>query len=155
MANRFGDYRVLWINSFPESENETKRILQRRRWRAVDLLSEHAKCRLYSDMIQVVRWSGEEMPPHQDDRHPDGKLYKTPWREWASIIYLNSDFDGGKLYFPDSGGLQYKPVQRSIIFFEGAQWHGVRAVTKCIRYTAPGWFTRDESREDKSAHIEY
>jgi len=154
-ANRFWDYRVLWINSFPDSENETRRILQAWRRRASELLSAHVNCPLYSDTIQVVRWTGEEMPPHQDDRHPDGSPHRTPWREWASVIYLNSNFDGGEICFPDRSGLQYKPVQGALIFFEGAEWHGVRAVTRGIRYTAPGWFTRDPSREDRFARIEY
>lgn len=58
-ANRFWDYRVLWINSFPDSENETRRILQAWRRCASVLLSARAKCPLYSDTIQVVRWTGE------------------------------------------------------------------------------------------------
>jgi len=95
------------------------------------------------------------MPPHQDDRHPDGSPHGTPWREWASIIYLNSDFDGGEIYFPDRNGFEYKPVQGSIVFFKGEEWHGVRAVTRGTRYTAPGWLTRDQSREDRFARIEY
>jgi hypothetical protein len=154
-AHKFWNNRVLWINSFPDSENATRRILQAWRRRAATMLSANANCQLYSDTIQVVSWNGEEMPPHQDDRHPDGSPHGTPWREWASIIYLNSDFEGGEIYFPDRSGLQYKPVQGSIVFFKGAEWHGVRAVTGGTRYTAPGWFTRDPSREDQFARIDY
>lgn len=155
VGDGFFDYRVLWINSFPDSENETRRILQSWRRRATALISQHAECTLYSDTIQVVRWTGEEMRPHRDDRHPNGRPHKTPWREWACIIYLNSDFDGGETYFPSDGGLQNKPVQCSLIFFQGARWHGVRAVSRGVRYTAPSWFTRDASREDKYARIDY
>ena len=96
------------------------------------------------------------MPPHQDDRHPDGLPHNTPWREWASVIYLNSDFDGGEIYFSEGSDLSiYKPVIGSLVFFEGRRWHGVRAVTQGVRYTSPGWYTRDPSHEDVYARKEY
>ena len=156
VGDGFFDYRVLWINSFPDSENETRRILQRWRRRAVDFISGYVGQQVYSDTIQVVSWNGPAMPPHQDDRHPDGRPHKTPWREWASVIYLNSDFDGGELYFPDASDLSiYKPVTGSLVFFEGWRWHGVHAVTQGVRYTSPGWYSRDPLHEDIYAKIEY
>jgi predicted 2-oxoglutarate/Fe(II)-dependent dioxygenase YbiX len=157
IGDGFFDHRVLWINSLPDSENEARRILQSWRHRATAFISERLGCRIYSDTIQVVQWTGQEMPPHQDDRHPDGRPHTTPWREWAGIIYLNSDFDGGEIYFSETDGerITYKPVTGSILFFEGARWHGVRAVTRGIRYTAPIWFTQDGSREDVNARIQY
>jgi hypothetical protein len=154
VGNPFFDYRVLWISSFPEDENPTRRILQTWRHRASDLASCHAGKRLYSDTIQVVRWDGQEMPPHQDDRHPDGGQHNTPWREWAGVIYLNDDFDGGDIYFPEEGEL-YKPLAGSFILFEGSRSHGVKAVTRGIRYTSPGWFTSDPTHEDRYARLDY
>ena len=154
IGDGFFDYRVLWINSFPKSENATRRILQSWRRRAGEIVSCHAGKQLYSDTIQVVRWDGQEMPPHQDDRHPDGARHNTPWREWAVIIYLNDIFEGGEIYFPETGDV-YKPASGSLIFFEGRQWHGVRRVTRGIRYASPGWFTSDPAHEDRYARIQY
>lgn len=154
VGDGFFDYRVLWINSFPKAENTTRRILQGWRRRAGEIISRHAGKQLFSDTIQVVRWDGQEMPPHQDDRHPDDTPHNTPWREWASIIYLNDSFEGGEIYFPETGET-YKPVAGSLIFFEGRLWHGVRAVQAGIRYTSPGWFTSDFTHEDRHARKEY
>jgi len=151
----FFDHRVLWINSFPDAENATRKILQAWRFALVDIISRHSGCRLYSDTIQVVSWNGQAMPPHQDDRYPDGRPHSTPWREWASIVYLNGDFDGGEIYFPEAGDLSYKPVRGSAIFFRGGAWHGVRAVTDGLRYTAPGWYTRSLMHEDRYARVDY
>jgi hypothetical protein len=153
VGNPFFDYRVLWINSFPDAENETRRILQNWRRQAVRILSRNAGRTLYSDTIQVVRWDGQEMPPHQDDRHPDGSAHDTPWREWASIIYLNDGYQGGEIHFPDIG-LEYKPIAGTLLFFEGALRHGVRAA-QGARYTSPGWYTTDQQREDPWARIDY
>jgi hypothetical protein len=112
------------INSFPDTENESRRILRRWRHRAVDILSQHLGYRVYSDTIQVVRWDGLKMPPHQDDRHPDGAPHNTPWRVWASVIYLNDNFEGGEIYFPETGE-SYQPLTGSLIIFEGRLRHGV------------------------------
>lgn len=154
VGNPFFDYRVLWINSFPDSENEARHILQGWRRQAVRILSDNAGRRLYSDTIQVVRWDGQEMPPHQDDRHPDGSPHNTPWREWASITYLNDDYEGGEIYFPDIG-LTYKPVAGTLLFFEGSLRHGVRAVAQGVRYTSPSWYTSNEQQEDPWAKADY
>jgi hypothetical protein len=154
VGDGFFDFRVLWINSFPAAENETRRILQSWRRRAVEVLRQSAGVPLYSDTVQVVRWTGQAMPPHQDDQHPHGRPHKTPWRKWASIIYLNDDFDGGEIYFPESANV-YRPIAGALIFFEGCRWHGVRAVTRGIRYTSPSWYSIDSTHEDRYAHAEY
>jgi hypothetical protein len=154
IGDGFFDHRVLWINSFRRREKAICRILQAWRYRAIDIVSHHAGRRLYSDTIQVVSWDGQEMPPHQDDRHPDGSPHNTLWREWAGIIYLNDDFEGGDIYFQETG-TSYKPVLGSLIFFEGWRWHGVRRVTRGIRYTAPSWFTSDPAHEDPYARVKF
>lgn len=154
MDHPFFDRRVLWINSFPDSENNVRRILQIWRQRAVEIVSENAGLPLYSDTIQVVRWDGQEMPPHQDNQHSDGSLHNTPWREWASVIYLNDDYDGGEIYFPDIG-LSFKPVAGALLSFRGSLRHGVRAVTTGLRYTSPGWYSPDPRHEDPWAKVQY
>ena len=154
IGDPFFDYRVLYIGSFPDAENATRRILQRWRNRAAAIASAWACRRLYADTIQVVRWNGQAMPPHQDDRHPDGSPHRTPWREWAGVIYLNDDYDDGRLYFPQSGKA-YHPAAGALVLFEGAALHGVEAVTRGIRYTSPAWFTSDPTREDVFARVVY
>lgn len=147
IGDTFFDYRVLYIHSFPDPWIDVRRILHRWRNRAANIASIYATRRLYADTIQVVRWDGQAMPPHQDDRHPDGSPHLTPWREWAGVIYLNSDYAGGRLYFPATGEI-YQPRAGALVLFEGAALHGVEAVTQGVRYTSPAWFTSDPAHED-------
>jgi hypothetical protein len=147
IGDPFFDNRVLWIGSLPESENAACRVLEDWRTRATLTISLHAGRRLYCDSIQIVRWDGQEMPPHYDDRHPDGSPHKSPWREWAGVIYLNDDYVGGDLWFPATSDT-YKPVAGTFVFFKGSSMHGVRRVTDGLRYTSPSWYTMDPLHED-------
>lgn len=152
IGDAFWDYRVLYINSFSDAENATRRILQDWRNRATAIASNLDGRQLYPDTIQIVRWTGQEMPPHQDDRHPDGSPHGTPWREWAGVVYLNDDYTGGRLYFPETDE-HYSPVAGSLVLFPGPAWHGVEKVTEGVRYTSPMWFASDPMREDPLARI--
>lgn len=147
VGDTFFDRRVMWVGSFPETENAARRILQQWRHRATAVASLWAGQRMYSDTIQVVRWNGQAMPPHRDHRHADGTPNPTPWREWATIIYLNDGFVGGRLIFPETGE-SYDPVAGSLLLFAGDVLHSVEAAAGSPRYTAPGWFTRDATRAD-------
>jgi predicted 2-oxoglutarate/Fe(II)-dependent dioxygenase YbiX len=87
------------------------------------------------------------MPPHRDDRHPNPEdPHNTPWRFLASVIYLNDDYEGGEIYFPDQG-MSIKPKHGQLIAFPGAWWHGVTAVSNGLRYTSPAWYSRDPRHE--------
>ncbi len=149
IGDGFFDHRVMWANSYPPSEAATRFIL--RRWaktatHAVSLFFNEPV--IYCDGIQTVVWEGPEMPPHQDDQHPDpNEPHGTPWRFLASVIYLNDGYDGGEIYFPHLGET-IKPIRGQLIAFPGAWWHGVRAVTRGARYTAPSWYSKDPKHED-------
>jgi hypothetical protein len=154
VGDPFFDRRVMWIGSFPDTENAARRILQRWRHRATVVASTWAGRRMYSDTIQVVRWDGQAMPPHRDHCHPDGSPNPTPWRELAGIIYLNSAFAGGRLVFPEIGK-SYTPVAGSLLLFSGALLHGVEAGSGGPRYTSPAWFTHDPAHADPWAAIRF
>jgi hypothetical protein len=147
VGDPFFDRRVMWIGSFPDSENPARRILQRWRHRATVVVSMWSGQTMYSDTIQVVRWDDQAMPPHRDHRHPNGLPNPTPWREWAAIIYLNDDFAGGHLIFPETGE-NYIPVAGALVLFSGTSLHGVESASGGPRYTAPAWFTRDPTHAD-------
>ena len=105
---------------------------------------------LYSDTIQLVKWpSGIGMPPHADNSNPNGSPHPTPFRKYASVIYLNDDFEGGNLLFP-SLRIEIKPKRGLMVGLLGDRKHehGVRTVTKGNRYTMPGWYTDDLTYRD-------
>lgn len=77
-----------------------------------------------------VGWSG---PLHADSVDPE------PWIEFSTVIYLNDDFTGGEIYFPNQN-FSYKPKKLSAVFFPsaGAEYvHGVTEVLSGDRYTIP------------------
>lgn len=60
-----------------------------------------------------------------------------PFIEWSSIIYLNDDFEGGSIFFPNQK-FEYKPKRGSAIFFPSAgteYMHGINTIKSGIRYT--------------------
>jgi Rps23 Pro-64 3,4-dihydroxylase Tpa1-like proline 4-hydroxylase len=149
----FWDNRYLWITSLPDSENAAKRIMQDARRRVIEALQVfYSEPVIYSDTVQLVKWSpGHSMPPHADNAHPDGSPHGMPWRDYASVIYLNDDYGGGEFYFTEIG-VEVKPTAGLLMAFTGGMhhFHGVREVRGAARYTMPGWYTRDVAHRDPS-----
>lgn len=148
----FFDGRVMFITSFSENETQTRRILQNWRNRETVAAIEAAGQHMYPDTIQVVRWTTQAMSPHQDDRNPDNTPNQTPWRDWAGVIYLNDDYEGGRIYFPETNEY-YQPVTGSLVLFPAVTLHGVEATRGGARYTSPAWFTRDRAYQDPLVNV--
>jgi Rps23 Pro-64 3,4-dihydroxylase Tpa1-like proline 4-hydroxylase len=150
----FWDDRFLWISSLPETEAKAKDLMNSTRFRIIDeLRSFYAEAELYSDTIQLVRWSkGQSMPPHADNANPDGSEHQTPWRAYASVIYLNDKYEGGDIYFPKLS-TRIRPAKGTLLGFRGdfTHEHGVEEITHGVRYTMPGWYSRDPAHEDRYA----
>lgn len=105
---------------------------------------------VFADTLQLIRWRpGDSQTPHADCEEPDGRPNLYPWRAFASIIYLNDDFEGGQIYFPNHvlepkikpGMLAYFPSTADYL-------HGVKPITAGLRYTHSCFYTFDPSRHD-------
>jgi len=95
----------------------------------------------------LVRWlPGQLQMPHADKElhvgDDAGKPNGFPWYDIATIIYLNDDYEGGELYFPNQG-IQFKPKRGAVYFFPGDMnyVHGVTVLESGIRYTCPFFWT--------------
>jgi predicted 2-oxoglutarate/Fe(II)-dependent dioxygenase YbiX len=89
--------------------------------------------------------AGSEMPPHADDQHPDPtERHATPDRDYAVILYLNDDFEGGELWFPDLG-VEIKPKKGTLVAFPGgaSHFHGIAPIRGGDRYSLLCWLSRD------------
>jgi len=100
---------------------------------------------IYSDLVNYARWpAGYELQPHADSENPDGVPHPFPWRDFATVMYLNEDYAGGEIHFPNLG-IEMKPAPRSLIVFPGTLFflHGVRPVTRGMRHTIASFLTFD------------
>jgi predicted 2-oxoglutarate/Fe(II)-dependent dioxygenase YbiX len=95
----------------------------------------------------MVRWlPGQLQMPHADkELHtgPDAGLPNDfPYYDLAGLFYINDDYEGGELYFPNQG-IQFKPKAGAAYFFPGDMnyIHGVTEIKSGIRYTVPFFWT--------------
>ena len=75
-----------------------------------------------------------DMPAHFDTSRPN---------DIATLIYLNDNYGGGEIYFPDHD-IEIKPKTGDMIAFPDnpSFMHGVKKITGSNRYALPRWFTR-------------
>jgi len=62
--------------------------------------------------------------------------------QWAAVLYINDDYNGGELFFPRFDGSSLKPAAGTLMVFPGtAQYeHGVHPVKEGpIRYVIPAF----------------
>jgi hypothetical protein len=95
----------------------------------------------------IVRWlPGQLQMPHADKELHEGdnagKPNDFPWYDIAGLFYLNDEYEGGELYFPNQG-IQFKPKAGAAYFFPGDlnYIHGVTEIKSGIRYVIPFFFT--------------
>jgi prolyl 4-hydroxylase len=103
--------------------------------------------KLYPDYLGLVRWRiGDSQDPHADAENPDGSLHQYHWRKIGCVLYLNDDYQGGEIYFPNQR-LELKPQPNTLMFFPGTleYLHGVRSITSGVRYTLTSFWTFDRN----------
>ncbi|MBV8393866.1 MAG: 2OG-Fe(II) oxygenase [Alphaproteobacteria bacterium] len=105
---------------------------------------------VYADFVHMIQWrEGMFLNPHCDRANPDGAPHGMPWRDFASIVYLNDDYEGGSFYFTALDML-IKPKAGTLVAFTGGfhHEHGVLTITKGTRITLPTFYTFDKTRRD-------
>lgn len=84
-------------------------------------------------------WSpGEYQPLHADGEDPEGHPNEAYIVDYGSVIYLNDDYEGGEIYFPDQD-IDFKPKAGTVVFFPSNNMfiHGVKEIISGFRYTCP------------------
>jgi hypothetical protein len=84
--------------------------------------------------------------PHSDNSDFDGNPNPFEINKYVAILYLNGDYSGGELYFPDHG-IEFKPKAYSLIVFPGGieNIHGVKEITQGTRYTMVSFWDFEEA----------
>ncbi len=88
-----------------------------------------------SSKTHIARFTeGFGMHEHFDSTKPN---------DIATLIYLNNDYTGGEIYFPEYN-ISIKPDAGDLICFPDTPEfiHGVKPILSGTRYTSPRWFTR-------------
>jgi len=81
---------------------------------------------------------------HTDSVDPE------PWIEWSVVMYVNDDFDGAKLHFPNQGFV-YDPVPNEAVFFPSAgseYMHGISEMKSGERFSIVICLTSQPWRAD-------
>lgn len=84
--------------------------------------------------------------PHSDNSDFEGVPNSFQINKYVGILYLNDDYEGGNLYFPDHD-IDFKPKKLSFIVFPGGveNVHGVSEITEGTRYTMVSFWDYEEA----------
>lgn len=90
-----------------------------------------------SDYVLSIYEPSAFMNIHSDNTMPEhGNC------NFTGVIYLNDDYEGGEIFFPEKY-VKLKPKALSAVAFNGDYYHGVRPVLSGIRYILAIGFTDD------------
>ena len=133
LINPFWEDKVISI----KNDELTNRLMKR-----LEGLYDNENFR-YNDLCRIQRqYPGSQLKVHHDQGY-NMALQK------AIIVYVNDNYEGGELWFPDHK-FEIKPPARSLITFPGTDeyMHGVKDVTGTVtRYVLPS-FAFDTTLED-------
>lgn len=156
VKDQYWSGRVLYITDILKNRPEAAEVMRQAQIGVTEKLREfyELKAPVYADTVHIVQWKeGLFMQPHADRANPDGSPHDFPYRDFASIIYLNDDYDGGEVYF-NGLDIVLKPKAGMLVAFTGGWYHehAVLKVTKGTRLTMPAFYTFDETKKDKTLY---
>ena len=94
---------------------------------------------------RVQRWeTNSGMDLHRDDAY--GERPDQVGIKWGIVIYLNDEYEGGNIEYPDQG-IAFKPKVGSMLVHRGDIPHKVQVVTSGDRYYITGFAYGDDSLE--------
>lgn len=144
----YWDKRVMFLNKIKDVDTKISKLLIRIRDKQKTFIEENITMGnpVYSNGLGFVRWfEGNSQGPHADK--PGGFDH----REFGSILYLNDNYEGGEIYYPEYG-ITIKPTSRAWAIHPGDldHMHGVTEVKGSMRYTVPIFWTYDRGFADGS-----
>jgi hypothetical protein len=136
------DNRVCSSDVITSLNPEISNIISMYQVKVKDIIEKNFNVVLGPNVPHIVAWRvGNGQAPHADKELPDGTPNMYPGNDIASLMYINDEYSGGEIYFPNQG-VQVKPKSGSLIFFPGDKeyLHGVHQVTDGIRFTSPAFW---------------
>lgn len=90
-----------------------------------------------ADAALVIWDTGSSMFVHSDNKKDYNNMLTH-----SGILYLNENFLGGEINFPEYD-MQYAPKTGDLVMFESGIEHSVSTITSGKRYTLSMWHTTD------------
>ena len=101
-------------------------------------------------VLLACLWPGDSHIPHADNsRREHGRWLPnhTPQRDYTALVYLNDNFTGGELVFPDRDVVIIPKSGLFVGFPSNHKFvHAVPNVLSGKRYSLPVWFTMDSAQ---------
>jgi hypothetical protein len=111
-------------------------------------LIEHYRLdKIWSDTIHIAKWpEGFFADAHYDgEQDPAYGAWNYAHRKFGTVLYLNEDYLGGEIYYPQYG-IEVKPRAGCLIMHRGSsdQMHGIKEITSGTRYSVPAFWGDEE-----------
>jgi predicted 2-oxoglutarate/Fe(II)-dependent dioxygenase YbiX len=140
-----------WINrvhSFKDMSSPEYSLMMSYVIMAKEYIEDIFRCNFFHKEPTICIWrEGDNQSPHADKELADGTPYTggLQFYDISMLIYLNDDYEGGELYFPQHD-IQIKPKAGTLAFFPGDKnyLHGVNPIKSGKRYTCPIFWTIKE-----------
>lgn len=131
-------------------DNNVKKIMINSLSRIINLLQQNTDKEIYCEHFSISKWPvGYDLQPHADaENPPEFPKHLYPWRDFGAVTFLNEDFEGGILYYPNKD-LEIKPKAGYSAIHLGTMecLHGVTKITSGNRYTISAFLTYDHSKK--------
>lgn len=106
--------------------------------------------------LELVKWNyNKSLEPHTDGHT---QIPNEPGLSLSTLIYLNDDYIGGEICFPDYG-ISIKPDAKDLIIFPSHFLHEVKETKEMQngrrRCTIPMFYTFDARRFEEYTHYSY
>lgn len=143
----YWENRVATWHTLEDSNPEVLMVIANAILRMKPVVEDFFNVKAFPTKPALVRWiPGTLQLPHADKElhlgEDAGKPNLFPHYDLAGLFYLNDDYEGGELYFPNQG-IQFKPKKGAAYFFPGDMnyIHGITEITSGERYTCPFFWT--------------
>ena len=148
--SNYWDHRVATAPTLEKSDPKVIEIIADMQARLKEKVDLFFNVDAHPTSPAVVRWlPGQRQQPHADKELHEGpgrgKPNDFPYYDIAGLFYINDNYEGGELYFPNQG-IQFKPKAGAAYFFPGDMnyIHGVTEIKSGIRYVCPFFWTVKE-----------
>jgi hypothetical protein len=128
--------RISEITKLNNASPETYQIIKNIQSRFMFEIENFYQVKVQTPNPYIAKWViGNVQSPHSDK-----EFY--PNYDIGSITYLNNNYSGGEIYFPQHN-LELKPNAGTAVAFPGDEFymHGVNEITEGVRYTLPVFWT--------------